>query len=219
MTNHLAKYKESFHLSALLPISLYAGMLALGQSKGNTVGLTNISTRSDHFENYHCDPASPDFFHSGGGGLVGTCADYLRFAQCMLDGGKLDQTRILGRKTVQTMVRNQLGRNPRSGLHRDVSMMTPGSGYSEASADSGFGLGFSVVVRDEAATHLTSTGTFSWGGAGSTMFWCDPEEDMVVVFATQLRFRDDFELPLNALLHNLVYSCLADGKVGHRARL
>jgi len=187
------------------------GMLALGQANGEG-GLRNITRKSDSLENYHRDPISDkDFFYSAGGGLVGTCGDYLRFAQCMLNGGELDGVRILGRKTVEMMTQNQLGRDPRSGLSRDVAMMSA-AGYSEASSDSGFGLGFSVVLRPEEATHLTSAGAFSWGGAASTMFWCDPEEDLVVVFATQLRFRDDFELPLNALLHNLVYSCLTDGK-------
>ena len=159
---------------------------------------------------------------SGGGGLAGTVPDYLRFAQCMANGGELDGARILSRKTVEWMATSQLGRMDGGGAQRDMAMMPPPSegGYSEALAASGtgFGLGFSVDLRPDAFPYMTSEGAFGWGGAASTVFWVDPTEELVCVFATQLRFRDDFKLPLAALLHNLVYGCVVDGGAGGGGR-
>lgn len=73
-------------------------MLALGQSSGADSGLRNI-TRPDNTDVYLQSADHARLFHSGGGGLVGTCEDYIRFGQCMLNGGELDGARILGRKT------------------------------------------------------------------------------------------------------------------------
>eukprot|EP00658_Telonema_sp_P-2_P009894 TRINITY_DN13697_c0_g1_i3.p1 TRINITY_DN13697_c0_g1~~TRINITY_DN13697_c0_g1_i3.p1 ORF type:complete len:263 (-),score=56.65 TRINITY_DN13697_c0_g1_i3:28-816(-) len=101
-----------------------AGMLSLGMSKGDDTGLTNMSEFKNVIaDKYLENPEADQFFFSGGGGLVGTCRDYLRFSQCLLNGGELDGVRILGRKTVQLMSQNRLGQDPASGLHRDLSLI------------------------------------------------------------------------------------------------
>ena len=100
------------------------------------------------------------FFPSGGGGLVSTAADYMRFSQMLLNGGELDGTRILGKKTVELM------RYPHH--------------------DNWFGLGFSVVTYKEPPNILESQGNFSWGGAAATTFWIDPQEELVGLLMTQL---------------------------------
>ena len=100
------------------------------------------------------------FFPSGGGGLVSTAADYMRFSQMLLNGGELDGVRILGKKTVELM------RYPHH--------------------DDWFGLGFRVVTRKNAPNILDSVGNFSWGGAAATTFWIDPQEELIGLLMTQL---------------------------------
>ena len=100
------------------------------------------------------------FFPSGGGGLVSTAADYMRFSQMLLNGGELDGVRILGKKTVELM------RYPHH--------------------DDWFGLGFSVVTRKNPPNTLDSVGNFGWGGAAATTFWIDPQEELIGLLMTQL---------------------------------
>ena len=100
------------------------------------------------------------FFPSGGGGLVSTAADYMRFCQMLLNGGELDGVRILGKKTVELM------RYPHH--------------------DDWFGLGFAIVTDRNPPNILESVGNFSWGGAAATTFWIDPQEELVGLLMTQL---------------------------------
>ncbi len=117
---------------------------------------------------------------SGGGGLTGTIGDYGRFCQMLLQKGELAGTRILGRKTVEFMALNHLPDN------KDMAAMGQPV-WSESSAEGiGYGLGMAVVVDAATTQLLRSTGEYFWGGAASTAFWIDPDEDMFVVFMTQL---------------------------------
>jgi CubicO group peptidase (beta-lactamase class C family) len=137
-------------------------------------------------------------FISGGGGLVSTAADYLRFATKLLNGGVLDGVRILSPKTVQLMTVNHLpgGKD----LHQlSVSM------FSEAAYSGvGFGLGFAVTVDSARTLMPGSTGDFAWGGMASTYFWIDPREELIVIFLTQLMPSSTY--PLRRELRTLVYS-------------
>ena len=119
------------------------------------------------------------FFPSGGGGLVSTAADYMRFSQMLLNGGELDGVRILTKETVELM------RYPHH--------------------DDWFGLGFAVVTDKESQDEdkkskdaPESVGSFSWGGAAATIFWIDPQEELVGLLMTQLHnnpypFHDQFK--------------------------
>lgn len=153
------------------------------------------------------DPAKSPYldgndFNSGGGGLVSTAADYMRFARMLLNGGELDGHRLLGPKTLQLMASNHLPGG------KDLTQMSK-SLFSEATyAGVGFGLGFAVTV-DPAATMLAgSVGDFFWGGAASTFFWVDPKEDLAVVFLTQLLPSSAY--PVRRELRTLVYSALTE---------
>lgn len=130
---------------------------------------------------------------SGGGGLISTAMDYLRFAEAMRRGGELDGNRILGAKTVDFMASN----------HLPASLGSVGSGEQPNQVfnrgGTGFGLGFSVVVDPVATSALGSKGEFSWGGAAGTVFWIDPVEQIVVVGMIQLMaspfpLRDDLRV-------------------------
>jgi CubicO group peptidase (beta-lactamase class C family) len=142
-------------------------------------------------------------FLSGGGGLVSTTPDYLRFCQMLLNGGELDGVRILGRKTIELMVSNHL---PGDGDLKSVAL--PG-GYGEVGfAGMGFGLTVAVAKAPSATQVIGSAGEYMWGGAASTLFWVDPAEDLAVVFMTQLLPSGTFNF--RGQLKTLVYPAIID---------
>lgn len=139
-------------------------------------------------------------FVSGGGGLVSTVNDYLKFCRLFLNGGEFGGKRLLGRKTIELMTMNHL---PGGQYLSDMSK----SLFSEVAYDGvGFGLGFAVTC-DPAKTLLPgSVGEYSWGGAASTYFWIDPKEELIAIFMTQLL--PSTLHPLRRELRTLVYSAL-----------
>ena len=144
----------------------------------------------------------PTELYSGGGGLTGSINDYGRFCQMLLNGGKLQDVQILGRKTVEYMRLNHLPDN------RDMAAMGQPV-WSETSYDGiGFGLGFAVVIDPVKAQIVTSEGEHHWGGAASTFFWLDPEEDLFVVFFTQLIPSSTY--PIRRELRTLVYQAIIE---------
>ncbi len=144
---------------------------------------------------------SPEFL-SGGGGLVSSAADYLRFTRMLLGGGELDGVRLLSPRTLRLMASNQLpGHADLEAFGRPL--------FSETTFDGvGFGLGFSVVEDPVAGRYPSSAGEFAWGGAASTAFWVDPAERMVVLFFTQLLPSSTY--PIRSQLHQLVHQALVD---------
>ena len=146
--------------------------------------------------------SAPPTMLSGGGGLWGTAADYLRFTQMLLGRGELDGTRLLGSRTVDYMTQNHLpGGADLEAFGRPL--------FAETSFDGvGFGLGFSVLMDAAANKVLSSPGEYAWGGAASTAFWCDPHEDLAVVFLTQLLPSSTH--PIRPQLKQLVYQALVD---------
>jgi CubicO group peptidase (beta-lactamase class C family) len=151
------------------------------------------------------DPAksrylAPRKVNSGGGGLVSTASDYLRFCKFMLNKGELEGARLLGRKTVELMTMNHLNGDM-------ADMGTPR--FSESTYYGvGFGLGFSVMINPAKAHIVGSPGEFAWGGAASTAFWCDPAEDMAVVLLTQLMPSSTY--PIRRELRVLTYQAIVD---------
>ena len=125
--------------------------------------------------------ARPRTWCSGGGGLVSTAADYLRFAEMLRRGGELEGQRILGPRTVAYMASNHLPDG------RDLASLATPSSFSETRYEGiGFGLGVYVVVDPVRTQVPGSVGEYGWGGMASTAFWIDPAEELVVVFLTQL---------------------------------
>lgn len=141
-------------------------------------------------------------FLSGGGGLVSTAADYLRFMRMLRNKGELNGERILGRKTVEFMTINHLpGNTDLAGIGQKVFSEMPFDGI-------GFGLGFSVVLDPAKSGIIGSPGEYAWGGAASTAFWIDPVEDMSVLFLTQLMPSSSY--PIRRDLRVLSYQALVD---------
>jgi CubicO group peptidase (beta-lactamase class C family) len=144
----------------------------------------------------------PPTFVSGGGGLVSTATDYMRFARMLLQGGELDGVRLLGPRTLALMTANHLpGGVDLPRLSRPM--------FSEAIYEGvGFGLGFATTVTPAATLIPGSAGDFFWGGAASTFFWVDPREDLIVLFLTQLL--PSSAHPVRRQLRTMVYSAITD---------
>ncbi len=116
---------------------------------------------------------------SGGGGLVSTAMDYMRFCEMLRAGGSYNGARLLGPKTVQYMSMNQLSDQVRNEGADEYPAMHLYPGQS-------FGLGFGVITNPGLSQVVSSKGEYSWGGAADTKFWIDPEEDLVAILMTQL---------------------------------
>jgi CubicO group peptidase (beta-lactamase class C family) len=139
----------------------------------------------------------------GGGGLVGSTQDYLRFCEMLLNGGEREGVRVLGPKTVELMTTNHL---PAGADLRSVAL--PG-GYGEVGFD-GMGFGLTVAVSNGPVPNggIGSKGEFMWGGAASTIFWIDPAEELIVIFMTQLIPSGTFNF--RGQLKSLVYAAIVD---------
>ena len=126
---------------------------------------------------------------SGGAGLLSTATDYATFLQMMLNDGELDGTRMLSRRTVDLMTVDHTG---------DIEFRN----------GQGFGLGFSIVKNPGANGLPSSVGEYGWGGAYHSTYWVDPQEELLVVYLTQLipaRNIDD-----HGKLRTLIYQSIID---------
>jgi CubicO group peptidase (beta-lactamase class C family) len=129
---------------------------------------------------------------SGGGGLVSTTMDYARFCQMLLNGGTLDGTGIIGRKTLQLMASDHLGPH----VKVDSPLMPAGHG---------FGLGFAVRTHQGMAPFPGSLGQFFWSGMAGTFFWIDPVEEMFAVLMMQGPGQREY---IRSLFRGLVYAAI-----------
>ncbi|MBN8733204.1 MAG: beta-lactamase family protein, partial [Acidobacteria bacterium] len=126
----------------------------------------------------------------GASGLYSTAADYWRFSQMLLDGGRANGQQLLGPKTVAWLAQNHIG---------DIELpLYPGHR---------FGLGFAVVTDPAASGLPYSAGTYYWGGSQGTVFWIDPKEQLIGVLMVQLTPNP---LQLREKFSALVYSSLLD---------
>ncbi len=151
----------------------------------------------------HDDPDQSDYrrppsFPSGGGGLVGTISDYANFCKMLGQHGNFNGQQLIGRRTLGLMTQNHLG-------SKSLAQMAYGA-FSETSNDGvGFGLGFASTI-DEVASGVVGLGDFYWGGRASTIFWIDPNEDLFVIFMTQLIPSSTFNF--RGQLKNIIYGAL-----------
>ncbi len=134
---------------------------------------------------------------SGGGGLVSTPNDYLRFALVLANGGAWEGVRLLGRKTLELMTMNHL-----------PTALLPYSAPPTTFHGYGFGLGFAVLMDLAAAQTPGSVGSFGWSGAASTDFWVDPREDLVALLMPQVMPQPYG--PVHREFRTMVYQALVD---------
>ena len=137
------------------------------------------------------DPIVPRRWESGGAGMVGTTADYARFAQMLLNGGSLEGRRYLKPETVALMASDHIG--PETKIARDHDYF-PGE-------TSGFGLGFAVRTSVPANTSWP-TGEYRWDGVAGTFFFIDPKDDMLAILMMQAPSqRERIQNELKALIY------------------
>jgi len=134
----------------------------------------------------------------GGSGLVSTTEDYLKFAQMLLNGGKLGDVRILSRKSVELLSSNHLRKEVLNRTGADDDYVTEGIG---------FGITVGVITDTGLTGQYGSNGMYFWGGAASTIFWIDPAEELVAVAMTQLLASP---WPLRETFSALVYQSIDD---------
>jgi len=130
--------------------------------------------------------AGAQTFFSTGAGLSGTVEDYAKFCQMILNGGEFNGKRILGRKTVELMCRNQV---------------------KDLRGEIGFGLAFDDFRAQYAAKSIASEGSLRWGGMFGTDYIIDPKEDLILLFYINLQ-PNNTGIDLKVLFHNLVYQAL-----------
>jgi CubicO group peptidase (beta-lactamase class C family) len=164
-------------------------------------GARGAAVRADTLD----EAKEPPVMLSGGGGLIGTAADYNRFLRMLLDlpgnpAGSLDGARLLSPRTVAYMASNHLpGGVDLEAYGRRLFAEVPFHG-------TGFGLGFAVVIDPVPGKVVCSPGEIAWGGAASTAFWVDQAEGLTVSFFTQLI--PSSAHPLRSQLRQLVYQAI-----------
>jgi CubicO group peptidase (beta-lactamase class C family) len=135
-------------------------------------------------------------FECGGGCAASTASDYLRFALMLMNKGKSGDTRILGPKTVEYMLSNQLGPEVKNLIQNG----------DPTRADYGFGLGLAVRTTPGIVRMMGSVGDFSWPGASGTNWWADPHEDLAVVWMAHSPgpIRWKYRQMINALVYQAI---------------
>jgi len=139
------------------------------------------------------DVRAPAALQSGGGGLLSTVADYAQFTQMLLNGGRLGDARLLGRKTVEAMAADQLLSIPRM-----ADVLPP---------DHSFGLGFAVKTQLGGGVEPGSVGSYGWSGSAGTAFFVDPQESLFAILMTQAPGQFD---EVRELFRQLVYAAIDD---------
>ena len=141
-------------------------------------------------------------YFPGVAGMSGTAADYFKFSQMLLNGGEYEGQRILGRMTVDAMITNQIGAGK--------PVYIRGDGY-------GFGLGFGVLTNPAKSPDALSIGSFSWGGADGTLFWIDPQEDLIGILMVQLNPYTRSQI--RPLFSVVVSQAITDSLAGQKPRI
>jgi len=198
-------FDEFLRLNIFEPLGMVDTAFHVGPDKATRLAQCYVKSASGALvpapgRTFRKPPAAP----SGGGGLVSTASDYMRFCEMLRQGGALGDVRLIGPKTLRLMRSNHL---PGGGELADMAV----SMFSEATyAGVGFGLGFAMTT-DVAKTGLTgSLGEYWWGGMASTAFWIDPVEDISVVFLTQLIPSSLY--PVRRELRTMINAAIIDSK-------
>jgi len=160
---------------------------ATNYSPDESGGLKVIEVPSE--SKYLKKPAS----FSGGGGLLSTTGDYMRFLLIVANGGEWGGMRLLKEETVKLMTTNQL---PEEAMPIAIGEPRPGVG---------FGLGFSVRTKDTEWDPQSRVGEFGWGGAASTHYWASPKDDLVVVTMEQTM---PYSFALEFAVKGLIYDAI-----------
>lgn len=161
-----------------------------GRNSDGALSKMNGSLIKDfaHYSDYETASKNKKYY-PGGGGLLSTASDYFRFLQMLLNGGIYENKRILGRKTVELLVREHTG-----------DMFDWWKGY-------GFGFGFAISRGPDKTGQLGSSGAYSWLGWFNTHYWVDPKEELIGILLTQT-YPSQTDIDLR--FKNLTYAAITD---------
>ncbi len=163
------------------PLSMSDTYFYLPEAKANR--LVKIQTKTgDNWTSFKDDFYDPDYpikgakaFFSGGAGLSSTAKDYATFLHMYLNNGELNGKRLLSRKTVESIMMNQVGEL-----------------LGGAKADQNYGLAFGLVTeKGQSKGGLGSEGLFTWGGYFNTYYFADPKERIIGVLMKQTQKIND----------------------------
>ncbi|MCF1713704.1 beta-lactamase family protein [Flavihumibacter sp. RY-1] len=125
-----------------------------------------VRHKNDTFRLYPV--AGAQTYLSAGAGMVSTAEDYARFCQMLLNGGSFNNQRVLSRKTIELMLRNQIG------------------AAEVWDRKDKFGLGFQLITEGSHYADQASPGSFTWGGAYCSEYTIDPKEDLILLVFTNV---------------------------------
>jgi CubicO group peptidase (beta-lactamase class C family) len=162
----------------------------------NPAGVLTATGGGNLTLDYTKEPGMP----SGGGGLLSTAGDYLRFCQMLLEGGQLDGVRILSPGSVALMRTNRLPQAVRDAGEYGIGFFRVNPGF-------GFGFDFGVYTDPGFISHTVGKGTYTWGGAAGTWFWIDPTNDIIFIGMVQ-RMLDAKSPDMDTIAHESVYQAL-----------
>jgi CubicO group peptidase (beta-lactamase class C family) len=183
----LGMVDTAFHID---PSKLSRFCTLYGKTPDSDFGVLDLPDSSEYLP--------PVAMHSGGGGLVSTIADYLHFAQCMLNKGELNGVRLLGPKTVALMICN----------HLPVALLPIAFEGTEPMLGMGYGLGFGVMLDAAQSGVMGSAGDHGWGGYAETFFWIDPQEELIAILMTQ--YLPSQTYPIRKEFRTAVYQALLE---------
>jgi CubicO group peptidase (beta-lactamase class C family) len=162
---------------------------------------------------FEADRTAVPTFYSGGGGLLSTTSDYLAFARAILSQGERDQARLLSPATWKLMSTNHLPGG------KDLRSAALGIFCEDRYVGVGFGLGWATTINAATAGFCGTPGDTFWSGMANTFFWCDPAEQLIGIFMTQILPADVY--PLQVKIRELTYEAVrtADERVAMAARI
>jgi CubicO group peptidase (beta-lactamase class C family) len=169
------------------PLNLTATGFSVGQSQAGNIAEPQVDSATGKRPVMMTDGINTPKWLSGGGGMMSTADDYVRFCQMLLNGGELDGARLLAPKTVALMTSNHLAPNIAYNA-RMIALLQDMAPTPEMGE--GFGLGFLVRTQEGRNPLPGSVGDISWAGAYGTYFWVDPKEKLVAVAMMQNAFDD-----------------------------
>ena len=181
----LGMVDTAFHID---PSKLERFCTLYGKTPDSDFGILDTPETSEYLP--------PVNFSSGGGGLISTVEDYLQFAACMLNKGRLNDARLLGPKTVELMTSN----------HLSTPLLPIAFEGTEPMLGMGYGLGFGVMLDVAQTGMMGSVGDHSWGGFAETFFWIDPQEDLIAIMMTQ--YLPSQTYPIRSEFRTAVYQAL-----------